>query len=196
MEELERIIPTSVDNAIEILKEGKYSLDIKNISLADKIEIIKFALNYENLDSDPLMLLNILNLVKSYNTLSEDYFQSPDIYVNSVEELLDLKLALSTEMKTFSKKIVMYFFGILKSFNKMSFTAADEHEELPNLFKNLFLLLDINTISALLAKCPNFCTDEIKYVDNAYVYMSSIILKSAGASALLEDFYKSMEVTA
>ena len=83
-------------------KEAVIMVNLKHASVEKKAEIIKGALQYDNL-ADPLMLLNILNLVKVYNTLDDTYFQSEDIFVNSVEELLDLKLAIVPELKEFSK---------------------------------------------------------------------------------------------
>lgn len=170
-------------------KQTTLMFDLKNASLKVKTDVIRIALNYSDLE-DPLMLLNILNLVKVYNTLDDSYFQSKDIFVNSVEELLDLKLALAPDLKVFSQKIAKYFFGLVKSYSKVAFTPADEHIELPNIFKQLFLLLDLATISSILAKSASFSTDEITYIDNAYIYMSTIISRSNMALDMVEDFYK------
>ena len=174
-------------------KEAVMMVNLKHASVEKKAEIIKGALQYDNL-ADPLMLLNILNLVKVYNTLDDTYFQSEDIFVNSVEELLDLKLAIVPELKEFSKKIAIYFFGLVKSYSKIAFTPADEHIELPNIFKQLFQLLDLATISSILAKSAPFATTDITYVDNAYVYLSSIISRSNVALDFIEEFYQGQEV--
>lgn len=173
-------------------KKATIMVNLKHVSVEKKAEIIKGALQYDNLD-DPLMLLNILNLVKVYNTLDDTYFQSEDIFVNSVEELLDLKLAIVPELKEFSKKIAIYFFGLVKSYSKIAFTPADEHIELPNIFKQLFQLLDIATISSILAKSAPFATTDITYIDNAYVYLSSIISRSNVALDFIEEFYQGQE---
>lgn len=164
-------------------------VDLKHATVEKKAEIIKEALKYDDLN-DPLMLLNILNLVKVYNTLDDSYFQAEDIFVNSVEELLDLKLAIAPELKEFSKRIAVYFFGLVKSYSKIAFTPADEHIELPNIFKQLFQLLDLATISSILAKSSPFSTAEITYIDNAYVYLSSIISRSNVALDFIEEFYQ------
>ena len=91
MDEFTRIVPTSVteDTIKDYLTDGKTMLDIKSLSLDDKVAIIKIALNCEDV-TDPLMIMNLINLVKVYNTLADDYFESPDVYVNSVEDFLDL----------------------------------------------------------------------------------------------------------
>lgn len=171
------------------VKDAVLMVDLKHATVEKKAEIIKEALRYDNLN-DPLMLLNILNLVKVYNTLDDSYFQAEDIFVNSVEELLDLKLAIAPELKEFSKRIAVYFFGLVKSYSKIAFTPADEHIELPNIFKQLFQLLDLATISSILAKSSPFSTSEITYIDNAYVYLSSIISRSNVALDFIEEFYQ------
>ena len=171
------------------VEDAVLMVDLKHATVEKKAEIIKEALRYDNLN-DPLMLLNILNLVKVYNTLDDSYFQAEDIFVNSVEELLDLKLAIAPELKEFSKRIAVYFFGLVKSYSKIAFTPADEHIELPNIFKQLFQLLDLATISSILAKSSPFSTSEITYIDNAYVYLSSIISRSNVALDFIEEFYQ------
>lgn len=171
------------------VEDAVLMVDLKHATVEKKAEIIKEALKYDNLN-DPLMLLNILNLVKVYNTLDDSYFQAEDIFVNSVEELLDLKLAIAPELKEFSKRIAVYFFGLVKSYSKIAFTPADEHIELPNIFKQLFQLLDLATISSILAKSSPFSTSEITYIDNAYVYLSSIISRSNVALDFIEEFYQ------
>ena len=110
MEASTRIVPTNVTEDIirNYLTDGKTMLDIKSLSLDDKVAIIKIALNCDDV-TDPLMIMNIINLVKVYNTLADDYFESPDVYVNSVEELLDLKLAISKELKEFTRRISLNF---------------------------------------------------------------------------------------
>lgn len=171
------------------VEDAVLMVDLKHANVEKKAEIIKEALKYDNLN-DPLMLLNILNLVKVYNTLDDSYFQAEDIFVNSVEELLDLKLAIAPELKEFSKRIAVYFFGLVKSYSKIAFTPADEHIELPNIFKQLFQLLDLAAISSILAKSSPFSTSEITYIDNAYVYLSSIISRSNVALDFIEEFYQ------
>lgn len=173
-------------------KKATIMVDLKHCSVEKKAELIKFALQFDKLE-DPLMLLNILNLIKVYNTLDESYFKSADVYVNSIEELLDLKLAINSELKEFSKRLVIYFLGVLKSYNKMAFTPADEHIELPIVFQNIFRVVDIATIASLFAKCGTFSTDEVMYIDHAYTYMTLILSKSANAISLIEEFYTEKE---
>lgn len=167
-------------------------VNMKDAPVNIKAAIIKEVLKYEDL-TDPLMLLNIYNLIKSYNSLDDSYFQSQDIYVNSIEELLDLKLALASDLKDFSRRLSIYFLSLIKSYNKLVFTPADEHVQMPQIYEALILSSDLLTMAGIFAKAPAISTDELMYIDNAYVYMTSLISKSNICAGLMEDFYNSME---
>ena len=195
MDEFTRIVPTSVTEDIikDYLTDGKTMLDIKSLSLDDKVAIIKIALNCENV-TDPLMIMNLINLVKVYNTLADDYFESPDVYVNSVEELLDLKLALSANLKEFARNIVIYFLSILKSYHKTSYNSTDSHKSLPSLYNMFFWSVDFLTLSGILAKAPEVSTKDLTFIDGAPNILMALITKSANSLVLMEQFFKDKEV--
>ena len=169
------------DNKVTVM------VDLKHCKVDTKAEVIRFALGYNDLE-DPLMLLNILNLVKMYNTLDDNHFAADDVFVNSIEELLDLKLLLSSDIKEFSRKLSIYFLSIIKSYNKMTFTPADDHTVLPKVFEALILASDLLTLSGIFAKATNISTEDLVYVDNAYIYMTSLINKGITTSSLLGEF--------
>lgn len=191
------IIHEDCKNYLDIVKEVykqqetnedyKFLVDLKQANVEQKSEIIKYALTYKDL-KDPLMLLNILNLIKVYNMLDDTYFNYPDIYVNSVEELLDLKLNISKDLKDFSRQLSVYFLSLIKSYNKTTFTPADEHIELPPIFASLILATDLLTLSGIFAKVNNINTDELTYIDNAYIFMSSLVSKGADSAFLINEF--------
>ena len=195
METSTRIVPTNVTEDIirNYLTDGKTMLDIKSLSLDDKVAIIKIALNCEDV-TDPLMIMNLINLVKVYNTLADDYFESPDVYVNSVEELLDLKLALSANLKEFARNIVIYFLSILKSYHKTSYHSTDSHKPLPSLYNMFFWSVDFLTLSGILAKAPEVSTKELTFIDGAPNILMALITKSANSLVLMEQFFKDKEV--
>lgn len=193
MEELKRVIPTSLENAISLWQEGNVMIDIKSLPLDQKVDIIKFALNYDELE-DPLMIMNLLNLVKVYNTLADEYFESPDIYVNSVEELLDLKLAVSKELKEFTRRISLYFLSLFKSYSKTAFTATDEHIALPKLYEIVFSAVDFLTLAGIFAKTPEISTKELVYVDNSYSILSMLLMKNNNTLRMMNQLFENQEV--
>lgn len=166
--------------------------DLKNASTEQKIEAIKYGLQTPTLQ-DPLLQLNIYNLVKSYNNMNEYFFSSTDVYFNSVEEILDVKLALGKEIKAFIRQLSIYFMSIFKSYNKFVFTPSDEHIVLPALYRNMILSSDLGTLSGIFTKTPEFSTKELVFVDDAYVYLTTLINKSQRGTDLVEEFLKSLE---
>lgn len=187
METLERIIPTDIEGVKEFFEKGNVMVDLKSCPTELKIEAIKYALTLDNL-SDPLMILNILNLIKVYNTLDDEFFKLPDIYVNTVEELLDIKLALRDDLKEFSRKLSIYFLSIIKSYNKLTFTPADEHKDLPKLYEIIIMSTDFLTLSGIFSKATGISTDDLMYINNAYLYMNSLIMKGMGCMDMMCDF--------
>lgn len=165
--------------------------DLKGATTCQKIEAIKYAFNTPTLE-DPLMQLNLYNLIKSYNNMNDEFFNSSDIYFNSVEELLDVKLALSKEIKAFIRQLSIYYMSLFKSYNKLFFTPSDEHINLPILYKNMILTSDLLTLSGIFAKSPEFSTNDLIYIDDAYIYLTALITRSNNSMNLIDDFLNSI----
>jgi len=169
--------------------------DLKNASTEQKIEALKYGFDNPNL-ADPLMQLNMYNLVKSYNNLNDEFFNSSDVYFNSVEELLDIKLALGANIKAFIKQLSIYFLSLIKSYTKFMYTPSDEHIKLPVLYANMILSSDLATLSGIFAKSPEFSTSELVYIDDAYVFMTTLLSKCQAGLGFMEDFFSILEETA
>ena len=165
--------------------------DLKGAITCQKIEAIKYAFNTPTLE-DPLMQLNLYNLIKSYNNMNDEFFNSSDVYFNSVEELLDVKLALSKEIKAFIRQLSIYYMSLFKSYNKLFFTPSDEHINLPTLYKNMILTSDLLTLSGIFAKSPEFSTNDLIYIDDAYIYLTALITRSNNSMNLIDDFLNSI----
>ena len=165
--------------------------DLKGATTCQKIEAIKYAFNTPTLE-DPLMQLNLYNLIKSYNNMNDEFFNSSDVYFNSVEELLDVKLALSKEIKAFIRQLSIYYMSLFKSYNKLFFTPSDEHINLPTLYKNMILTSDLLTLSGIFAKSPEFSTNDLIYIDDAYIYLTALITRSNNSMNLIDDFLNSI----
>lgn len=103
----------------EISQKTTYKLDLKHTSVSNKIAAFKYSLTRDDI-INAQMILNLYNLVKIYNTLDDEFFASSNIYINSIEELLDIKLELQSELKNFAKTISMYFVSLFKSYIMVS----------------------------------------------------------------------------
>lgn len=169
--------------------EKEVQLSLKGL----KLSLIEVAVKHSLVKPeiiDPWMIINILNLVKIYNNLDDSFFDNPVIYVSSIEELLDLKLSINTELKNFITTLSIYFLSLIKSYNKITYTPLDDHIELPNLYKIIFTSSDLLTISGIFSIADHFDTSKCMYIDNAGTYLSYFIFKQNLSNSLFERFLK------
>lgn len=167
-------------------------LRLKGLKIDLLTKAIKYSLSREDL-KNPLMLLNIINLLKIYNTLDDSFFDNEDVYVSSIEELLDLKLSLLSELKEFTKKISIYFISLFKSYNKITFSPLDNHIKLPNIYSAIFLSCDILTLSGIFSSSEPFSTSECIFIDESFKYISSLLMKNSLSLSLFNSFLESTD---
>jgi hypothetical protein len=136
------------------------------------------------------MLLNIINYIKSGTKLNDVFFENENIYVTSIVDLLNLKLAIKKELDEFIRKLSIHFIALFKSYNKLSFTPLDKHIQLPNIYKSIFLSSDILTLSGIFALSKNFEIDECVYIEDAYHILNELLLKSSIGINLMNDFLR------
>lgn len=187
-DDLLKIVETIINYESQDEHENVF-LDLKQLDTEKLADVFRYALKQENLN-DPLLILNIINLIKVYNSLDDAFFQSPDIYFDSIEELLDLKLEISSELAEFTKKVSLYFISLFKSYNKFHYTMNDKHYKLPNIYKSIFLSTDLLTLSGIFADSENFDTSECILVEDAILYLTSLLMKGSMSFELIEMFLK------
>lgn len=175
------------ENSLDIIPNIRVLLKGINI---DKLSVaIKYSLDREDL-KDPLMLLNIMNLIKSGLKLNEYFFKDENIYISSITDLLNLKLKIKNELEMFIQKMSVHFVALFKSYNKLTFTPLDKHIQLPNIYRNLFLSSDLLTLSGIFSLSKPFNTDECVYIENSCTIISQLLMKSSIGISLLSDFLR------
>ena len=134
----------------------KYELDhtefrpllvIDKLPIEFKIIAVNKSLNNSNL-VDKISLLNIFNLIKSWNSFSDTYFNNKYIFSNSIEEFIDIKLACKTELDNFKTNLVKYFISSLKSYTIQLNSA--KLVEIPNIYLTILSLLSLTDIAKLM----------------------------------------------
>lgn len=167
----------------------KILVNLKGLQIEKLAEAIKFALTFENL-KDPLMILNIFNLIKIYNTLNDSFFENQYIYISNIQQLLDLKLEISNQLKKFIKQLSIYFISLFKSYNKTSFTPLDMHIQLPNIYKHIILAGDLITLSGIFSTSQPFDTSQCIYIDDAMYFVNELAFKSNIGLSFLNILFK------
>ena len=167
-------------------------LNLKKLDTDLKADALKYALSREDL-KDPITSLNILNLIKIYNNLDDSFFENENVWVNSLEDLLDLKLLINDELKAFIKQFSIYFLSLIKSYNKMIYTPLDTHIDLPQTYKTLFLSMDFMTASGIFSVSEPINTDELIYINEATPYLMEMMVKNCMGIGLLNAFLEQKE---
>ena len=154
----------------------------------EKLEAwFKMALEDEDI-CDPVMCLNLFTLIKGYNTLSEKFFSSEDVYVNSIEQLLDIKLDLKTQLNRISKNLAIYFVSIIKYANKLNITLTDNPVKIKNIYHIFLCMGDILTLSGILNQCDDFKISDTVLIYDGMNYLMSILEKSSLGIKMLDKF--------
>lgn len=164
---------------------------LKGLPLELVSEAIKYSLTREDL-KNPYMLLNIINLIKIYNTLDDSFFENDKIYISSIEDLLDIKLELRDEIEKFQKQLSIYFISLFKSFNKTQYEPLDKHIDLPDIYKNIIMSLDILTLSGIFSVSQPFSTDDCIYINNANIFLSELLVKGSWSAYLMNNLLGEM----
>lgn len=168
-------------------KEINILCNLKNLSLDKLINAFKYALSREDL-KDPLMLLNIIAIIKNDNTLDDSFFENKNIFISSIDDMLDLRIGLKSEIKAFKKQLSIYFLSLFKTYNKTHFMPSDNIVELPNIYNAIMLSIDLSVISGIFATSESFNTDECVYIKDAYKYLSNLMMKNAISMAFFKEF--------
>nr|DAH48029.1 MAG TPA: hypothetical protein [Caudoviricetes sp.] len=177
--------------------EGKQVLpvieiDAKQCSTDTLVKLLHYAMNREDLVNASL-LLNIFNLIKQYNSLSETYFDYPLSYVKSIEEFIDLKATLAPDIKRVSTQLAYWYLGALYSIHKTEITVIDKLERVPNLYHSLLLASDLFTLSAIFNKGDSIDTSTLPQVEYAYVYVVELASRLCITDAFVKDIEKSLK---
>lgn len=168
--------------------EYKFLTKLKGLDTDLLAEAFRYSMSRKDL-KDPMMILNIVNLIKIYNTLDDSFFNHEDIYVSSIENLIDIRLELQEEIEAFIKELSIYFLSLFKSYNKVTYTPTDNHKMLPSIYKIIFMTNDSLTLSGIFSVSIPFSTDECVFLDDARECLFKIQEKDSIGLGLLFNFF-------
>ena len=161
----------------------------KNLD-TEKLEAwFKMSLVDEDL-CDPVMCLNIFDLIKNYNTLSEKFFENENVYINSIEQLLDIKLDLKEELSNVSTKLAIYFISLIKNANKIKFAVNDNIKKVETMYEIFMSFGDFFSMSNIVAQAKDFNMSDCVYVSDSMTYLMSILEKTTNGLDMMEMFLK------
>lgn len=146
-----------------------YNVEIQFVDqpIENLIEVFRMALQRETL-VDPTVLTNINLIISGYNTLDDSMFELPFIFFSDLEQLLDIKLNLSKEIKQFQTQLTFWYLACLKSMCKVEYTYLDKLVDVPNVYHRLLISSGMLTLSQVFAKSNPIDTATLPLVKDAY----------------------------
>ena len=175
----------AVNEIVDIIKkvndiEIEYGLNIlinlKSLNIQKIQEILSSLLKCDRL-SNASILFNIILLLKTYNTLEDEFFNNKNVYYSSLEDFLDIKNGLKSDIKELNTKLSIYFMSIFRSLNKFEFSFIDNPVQIPELYKNILLSVDVFTIGGILSNNNGFTDKDMLMIKDSYGYVSEITSK-------------------
>ena len=163
-------------NNIENESNISISINLKPLNIQKIQEILSLLIKYEKL-TNASIIFNIILLLKTYNTLEDDFFNNKNVYYSSLEDFLDIKNGLKYDIKELNTKLSVYFISIFKSLNKFEFSFIDNPVQIPELYTNILLSIDVFTIGGILSNNNGFSDKDMLMVKDSYGYVSEIVSK-------------------
>ena len=194
---LDNDLDNKCDSSNETNKKNKqYIIKLeKGFNTQVLIDLFKCIMNIDFINqlSNDSLIINVMSLIKQYNTFNDEFFSDDRIFFDSIEQFLDTKIALQDEMQQISNLIANYFISIFRSINKTEYTVLDSYEEMPDFFKSVFLASDLVTLSSILAVVPKDYMFNLKFIKGAHLYVSQIIQRYQLASTLMDNFFRDLK---
>lgn len=163
-------------NDIEIESGLTIFINLKPLNIQKIQEILSSLLKYDRL-SNASILFNIILLLKTYNTLEDEFFNNKNVYYSSLEDFLDIKNGLKSDIKELNTELSIYFISIFRSLNKFEFSFIDNPVQIPELYKNILLSVDVFTIGGILSNNNGFTDKDMLMIKDSYGYVSEITSK-------------------
>ena len=163
-------------NDIEIESGLNIFINLKPLNIQKIQEILSSLLKCDRL-SNASILFNIILLLKTYNTLEDEFFNNKNVYYSSLEDFLDIKNGLKSDIKELNTKLSIYFMSIFRSLNKFEFSFIDNPVQIPELYKNILLSVDVFTIGGILSNNNGFTDKDMLMIKDSYGYVSEITSK-------------------
>lgn len=121
------------------------SIQIRGLPYEDKVRFFKYCMNYDGL-VNASALVNIAFVVYSPN-ISEELFSDANFPFNNLEEYVDIKYDLKTEIRVYGENLLKYFLGALKSYGVI---LHDNKIEIPASYRTILLTSSFKDISKLM----------------------------------------------
>lgn len=123
-------------------------LRIKELDTENKIRCFQYFLTSDVI-SNISVISNIFLLIDGVSSIDDNTLEDNRVFFGSLEEYVDIKLQLRSEIDTFNIKLLEYYLGIIEGLD----VALDElKSHITNTHYNIMNLVTPNLISKLMLK--------------------------------------------
>lgn len=123
-------------------------LDIKDMDTDSKVECFRYFLTSDVI-SNISVISNIFLLIDGVSSIDENTLEDSRVFFNSLEEYVDIKLQLRSEMDSFNIKLLEYYLGIVEG---LDVTLDELKVHITNTHYNIMNLVTPTLISKLMLK--------------------------------------------
>lgn len=139
------------------------------------------------------IVLNILNLIKTFNTFDDSFFKCEDVFIKNLEQFLDIKMELADDINELIITIFSAFNSLICSASKIEYTMLDDYEELPQFFKVFFSGIDLITLYGIFSSIDaNSMVITIKKYKDSIYFLNTIIEKHKISNLLMTNLLKKL----
>lgn len=162
-------------------------LKIKDLPTEDKVTCFKFFLGSDVI-SNISVISNIFLLINGISNIDEDTIEDDRIFFNSLEEYVDIKLQIRSEIDNFNIYLLEYYLGIVEGLE----VVLDELKtHIPNTHFNIMPLVTPRLISRIMIKYltkiraervkPHFNANELyNKINNSDSLITGFLMSLAG----------------
>lgn len=148
-------------------QDFKFVLDIKDLPFETKRDVLKYALTTDNI-IDTTLILNIFLLIKGYNTFDDRFFESRQVCMKSLEEFIDLKLALKDELNAFINNLKKWYYSVITCCGLVEYVSDDKPQIMPYTYQRILGVSDFVSLSNIFKKTKKLEEIELVTVGNAH----------------------------
>lgn len=168
----------------------------KNLNIDDKIEIIKLLINAENVINSTL-LFNLFLFIKSNDGFETDsLFNDKQVLIDSIEEFLDIKIAIKEFLNPVLKNIAMWYLSIITSLhNNIEQVFGEEIKTVPIKYAQLITLLSFEELSKITSKFDDISMKDVQKVIDGKIIWDNLNAKIQPSNEIVQSLFDYIKET-
>ncbi len=153
-------------------------IDIKGAPYDDKIRFLKYCMNFTDVIN--ISVLTNMAFMVFGSKIADDTFKDRAIFFKDIEEYVDAKYDLRSELELYGIELLKYFYASIKSYSSV---LPDCKINIPGSYKAILMASSIVDISKLMSKTEK--VEQIPLVFGADEVIDSMLFNK---SKVIEEF--------